>query len=227
MKHFHVNKWNQTPEKLFSQEHKTGEGNTFLKVDLLIITIPPKLKNPDVCFKKLLKKIEDSAIKQIIYTSSISIYGSQSGEIDETFKSSPKSKNAEQISLIEKLLLDSKNFKTSILRLGGLIGKNRHPAKYLSGKVINHPNELINLVHLDDCIALITKIISCKPQTQIFNVVNPYHQEKGIYYSTCCEKLNLPLPIIKDEKAFNAKKISSKKICDFLNYKFNNNLTID
>lgn len=200
--------------------------NDFLNVDELIITIPPRLKNHIKTFKSLIAKIESSPIKRVTYTSSISVYGNATGIITEETETNPTRASVIQITEIEQLLLNNTKFNTNIIRLGGLIGPNRHPAYHLSGKIIKSPNELINLIHLEDCVAVIEQLLKTNISNEVFNLVNPYHPKKGVYYSKYCEYLNLTLPIINNNPKPLIKEVSSRKICDSLNYIFKNNLIL-
>ena len=200
--------------------------NDFFNVDELIITIPPRLKNHIKIFKSLIAKIESSPIKRVTYTSSISVYGNATGIITEETETNPTRASVIQITEIEQLLLNNTKFSTNIIRLGGLIGPNRHPAYHLSGKAVKSPNELINLIHLEDCVAVIEQLLKTNISNEVFNLVNPYHPKKGVYYSKCCEYLKLALPIINNNSNPLIKEVSSRKICDSLNYIFKNNLIL-
>ncbi len=200
----------------------------FLAVDVLIIAIPPKLLNHTKAFNNLVSEIKLSSVKKVIYASSISVYGNQTGTVDEKNRLLPIKTNAIQIAETEKILFKQNNFTTTILRLGGLIGNDRHPAYHLAGKKLKHPKELINLVHLDDCIEVLTKLIDInQTENQIYNLVNPFHPEKGEYYTDCCNKLNLNRPVLIEQEKSNPKIISSQKIINDLDYKFKNNIIID
>lgn len=200
--------------------------NDFLNVDELIITIPPRLKNHQEIIKNLISKIESSTIKRVTYTSSISVYGNTTGIITEKTATNPSRDSVHQIIETEQLLLNNTKFKTTIIRLGGLIGPNRHPAYSLSGKTIKSSNERINLIHLDDCITVLQQLLKTNTTNEIFNLVNPYHPLKGDYYSLCCNHLKLTLPTIIDNPNPIIKEISSKKIQSVLNYVFKNNLIL-
>lgn len=207
-------------------EQQSNSLNDFLNAEELIITIPPKSTNYAKSIETLLPKIEASTIKRVIYTSSISVYGNVTGVITEKTETHPTRTSVEQIIEVEQLLLNNKSFSTNVIRLGGLIGNDRHPAYHVTGKLLNTPNDLINLIHLEDCIATIQLLLKSNITNNIFNLVNPYHPTKANYYTNCCKYLNLPLPIIKNDSKISKKEISSKKICTSLNYQFKNNLIL-
>ncbi len=192
----------------------------FFNAETLIITVPPPAENYVVLFEKLIKYIEVFAIKNVVYCSSISVYGNQTGILTEETVINPTTKNAIKIAQVEQLLLKNTRFKTSVLRLGGLIGAERHPAKYISGKVLKNARTNINLIHLTDAIGCIEAIIK-NNLTGVFNVVTPYHPTKATYYTAVCEKLNIEHPIIEENEKMIVKKINSEKIkkyYTFVNY---------
>lgn len=211
---------------VFDLDNLDDNLNSFLNADELIITIPPRLKNHSKKIKKLISKIEYSSIKRVTYTSSISVYGNTTGIITEETETNPIRDSVIQITETEQLLLSNTKFNTNIIRLGGLIGPNRHPAYHLSGKTVKSPNELINLIHLEDCITVIEQLLKTNITDEIFNLVNPYHPKKGFYYSMCCNNLKLALPKLNNTSDPLIKEISSEKIISLLNYKFKNNLIL-
>lgn len=198
----------------------------FLNADILIITVPPRALYYVQHIRQLLLKIEASSIKKVIYTSSISVYGNATGVITEETDTNPITARAQQVLDVEQLLLNNQKFDTTILRLGGLIGANRHPAFHVSGKQLKAPHELINLIHLNDCISIISLLLKDKTGTAIFNLVNPYHPTKLEYYISCCTFLKLLLPTANEHAKNNLKELSSEKICTLLNYQFKNNLIL-
>ena len=207
-------------------EQPSDNLSSFFDADELIITIPPKAKNYTQLIEHLIPEIEKSTIKRVTYTSSISVYGNATGLVTENTKTQPTRTSVEQIVEVEQLLLNNNTFNTNIIRLGGLIGNDRHPVYHISGKQLKTPNDFINLIHLDDCIAVIQLLLKTNIPNNIFNLVNPYHPTKKNYYTECCKHLNLALPVIKDNSKITHKEISSEKISNVLNYEFKNNLIL-
>ena len=198
--------------------------NFFKSIDVLVITIPfvkknKKLNNLEQLINKLVKIIENESIQHVIYLSSISVYDSLNGVIDESIKCKPKSYSGIQTLIIEKLILKG-NFISTIIRLGGLIGGNRHPIHFLSGNFYYNGEELINLIHQDDVLAIILKIIENKNNEDfIFNAVAPFHPSKKDYYSMISSKMKIAPP--RYIKTKNIKKIiNSKKVQEKYNFTF-------
>ena len=95
---------------------------SFLKAKLLVISIPSKNIED---FEYLISEIEKSTIKKIIFISSTSVYPLNNSI---TTEDSPIHKNA--LSQIEQLFRVNANFKTTIIRFGGLIGFDRKPGRF-------------------------------------------------------------------------------------------------
>jgi hypothetical protein len=120
-----------------------------------------------------------------------------------------------------------------ILRFGGLIGEDRHPIHYLSGrKAIENPNAPINLIHQMDCIGIIEKILEQAQDNKyvwnevlVLNAVAPFHPSRKSYYTQKAMDLNLSLPEFVEDIESVGKIIASDKVERVLNYKFINNLT--
>lgn len=145
--------------------------------DIVILNIPP--------FEEELEWFKSFKLQPEtwpIFISSTSVYPT------------PESKNGFLLKAQEDWI--QSQFKSwTILRFGGLLGQNRHPGKYLSGKK-NLAGRLspVNLIHLDDCIGFTKTVIKNKLTNKIFNVVSDDHRSREEFYSEYCAKAGLPLP---------------------------------
>ncbi|MDO1499384.1 hypothetical protein Q2T40_03905 [Winogradskyella maritima] len=73
-----------------------------------------------------------SSVEKIVFVSSTSVYGEIHGEVDEDTPPNPSTESGKQLTEAEKIFKDVKNFETTIIRFGGLIGPDRHPVTMLS-----------------------------------------------------------------------------------------------
>ena len=202
-----------------------GEIDFFNDVKLLIISIPPGLrKNPDrnyiAVIEQIINKIELTGIEKVIFTSSTSVYGNQAETITEESELLGTTEAARQIIAVEKKLLEHKQFESCILRLGGLVGPNRHPIFTLSGKK-NIPNPLspINFIHQQDAVSIILHIIENWQGNQAYNAVTPFHPTRIDYYSEMAKIAALEAPAF--EKCGIVRGIvSANKVRKDLNFKF-------
>lgn len=201
-----------------------GQIEAFLnKLDVLIIAIPPKVATSDFTKKiqLLIPELEKSEIKNIIFISSTSVYDDLPNRVTEQTQTRPTSASGKQLVLAEQLLQTHPDFKTTVIRFGGLIGDDRNPVTFLSGrKNIENPDAPINLIHQKDCIGIILKIIEQEQYGNIFNAVAPFHPTRKSYYTNQAMALNLPLPEFAAHGNAGGKTVSSEKIEKILGYHF-------
>ena len=200
---------------------------------ILIIAIPPKLrgKNKDYSdaqnnsfvqkIKNLLPFIEKSSIEKLLFISSTAVYGEANAMIDENSQTVPVTESGKQLLEIEQLLLANTHFKATILRFGGLIGPERNPARFLAGKEnVPNPDAPVNLIHLDDCIGIIKKIIENNVWNEILNAVTPFHPSRKDYYTQKALEQKLIPPTFNNENPSIGKTILSEKLVQVLDYQF-------
>jgi nucleoside-diphosphate-sugar epimerase len=196
--------------------------------EILIINIPPGLKGSSgenfvAKMESFIPYIEKSSVKKVIFVSSTSVYADKNEIVSEETVPNPETESGKQLFIVENLLLKNTNFQTTILRFGGLIGKDRHPITFLAGRNnLENPDAPINLIHQQDCIEIILKIIENEIWNTIFNAVAPFHPSRKKYYTKKAEELNLVPPQFNENQPSVGKTISSNKLIAVLNYEFKN-----
>jgi nucleoside-diphosphate-sugar epimerase len=210
------------------EEEKISESITDFLADsqILIVDIPPKLRgnateNFVAKIATLLPFIEKSTIEKVLFVSSTSVYGEDNLHVTEATPLNPDSEGGRQLAIVESLLQKNSHFETTILRFGGLIGEDRNPVRFLSGREnIENPDAPINLIHQDDCIGIIEKIIALNSWDEIFNAVAPYHPSRKEYYTQKAADLNLALPKFAASNTIVGKTILNDKLIKSLQYSF-------
>lgn len=217
-----------------SETEIKGEIDSFLATsEILIIDIPPKLRSAssESFVKKiqnLIPFIEKSKIEKVVFISSTSVYADNNSVVTEATKPNPNTESGKQLAQAENLLQGNPNFKTTVIRFGGLIGEDRHPIHFLAGrKNIENPEAPINLIHQIDCIGIIEKILRQAQNdnwdwNDTFNAVAPYHPTRKAYYTQKAMELHLPLPEFDQTKRSVGKTILSDKLENIFDYKFQN-----
>ena len=201
----------------------------------LIIDIPPKLRgNSQEDFvskiQTVIPFIEKSTVENVLFISSTSVYGDTSSldcvqddtlSVTEDSQLNPETESGKQLVKSEQLLQSNLNFKTTILRFGGLIGDDRHPIKFLAGRTnVENPNAAINLIHQEDCIGIIIKIIELDCWNETFNAAAPFHPSRKDYYTQKAIEFSLALPEFNSVNSNFGKTILSSKVKMVLGYTF-------
>ena len=196
----------------------------FFKTDVLIISIPPRrIKEIEQIFpaqiSSLIPFIQKSGIQKVIFISSTSVYPENFQTASEDLEPRPDKESGKACLLAEQLLKDHPDFKTTILRFGGLIGADRNPARFLLKSTLPVANIPVNLIHQDDCIGIISSILDQELWGETLNACCPEHPMKKDFYGKAARISGLPEPTISDE-AESFKIVDSSKLQQLLKYKF-------
>lgn len=210
------------------EEEKISDSITDFLADsqILIIDIPPKLRgnsseNFVAKIATLIPFVENSTIEKVLFVSSTSVYGEDNELVTEATPLNPDSEGGRQLAIVESLLQKNSRFETTILRFGGLIGDDRNPVRFLSGREnIENPYAPINLIHQDDCIGIIEKIIELDSWNKTYNAVAPFHPTRKEYYTQKAADLNLALPKFVPSNTMAGKTILSDTLKNSLQYSF-------
>lgn len=195
-------------------------------VETLIINIPPKLRgsNAENYIQKMEhvhKAIKNSNVKKIVFVSSISVYGDGQGKITEVIPPKPTTESGRQLLASEKVFRDIPKVQTTIIRFGGLIGKDRHPITMLSGKKgLQNGNHPVNLIHLNDCMALIRSVLKKHWWGEVFNAVYPLHPTKEEYYRLIAKERGLKPPEYGQNSLSPGKLLDSQKLQSVKKFNF-------
>ena len=207
------------------EEEITGDLKFFEHLDTLIIAMPPGLRsNPNRRFDLMINQVKkvcvSYGVKEVIFISSTSVYGKSTGVITEKNKPMPVTNSGKQLLLCETLLKETPNFSTTILRMGGLINEKRHPVVQLSKKAfVTNPDGSVNLIHLTDCVHILTDLLINEISGNVYNCVTPYHPSRKKYYTKIAAQIGCKPPEFVASELFD-RRISSQKLMLDLNYNF-------
>ncbi|MFT7234702.1 MAG: nucleoside-diphosphate-sugar epimerase [Methylophagaceae bacterium] len=191
-----------------------GLSNGFFEdVELLICNITYKNK---AGFSALIEHVSQFGIKHVLFVSSTSVYQNNNSLVSEDISAV----NTENVLYqIERAFQASCDFKTTILRLSGLIGYRRHPGRFFAqGRAVSQPNAPVNLIHRDDCIGIISQIIKKNAWGHVFNGCCDTHPTKREFYSYARSLLGESPPIFSDIAQIQTKIVSNAKIKRVLGY---------
>lgn len=196
----------------------------FLETDVLIISIPPRrIDGIERIFPaqitQLIPLILKSGVQKVIFISSTSVYPENlqtASEDDELF---PDKASGKACLYAENLLKNLTDFKTTVIRFGGLIGADRNPARFLLKSDRAIANIPVNLIHQDDCVGIISAILEQDLWGETLNGCCPEHPLKKEFYGKAAQISGLPIPLISDQtEAY--KIVDNSKLTRLLKYKF-------
>lgn len=186
----------------------------FAQTQSLVIILPAS-RQPQILAEyaqsvsDLVKLTIDYGIKQVIFTSSTSVYGDLPGRYNEDSPCQPTSGPGKVLVEVEQMLIEKLGPKVTILRLAGLAGYGRHPGRFFSSphaRADNINGDVgVNFVHGEDVIRAIEHLIHLYTQqghpTQtnatIYNLCAPIHPSKTPFYAHSAAQLGLAAPVFK------------------------------
>lgn len=185
-----------------------GKWQVLSDLDSIIIAIPFGRRLSVEILQNRLKNIcnfIEGFNKQLFFTSSVGIYPSVNGTIDENF---PIPDLQPELYFVEKYLKD-KFPKINILRLGGLMGDDRYLSKY----VVSESHQMVNHIHYQDVCRVIERIMTFGLHSKTYNIVAPKHPTKQEIMN---HQTGIHLPL---EFAYG-KIVTSEKVIRELDYDF-------
>ncbi len=199
----------------------------FLDTDLLLINIPPGTKKDpdnDVHVRQmelLAQKLRQRPVSRIIYVSSTSVYADRDGEAI---------REDESVQVGNRVLFEAEEVVRSldtdycILRMGGLTGYDRNLVRFFAGKKkLKGGENPVNLIHRDDCVAIIASLIGTdNPEAwnEAYNCCSPVHPLKKDFYTGLARRFELPLPEFISGDRSGWKMISPDKLISCLGYRY-------
>lgn len=190
----------------------------FLNADYLVIAIPPS----SIDLKKLevvLQIASKQKIQKLILISSTGIYHDTNSEIDENNLAALDHES--KLFQVESLVTSFPDLNPVTLRMAGLIGYDRQPVRYgKSPKVKANPNGRVNMIHQDDAVNVIVKVIESDLKNETFNCCTDQHPTKKEFYTKLAEINDAEIPVFDTVTNDSFKIISNQKVKQMLDFKF-------
>ncbi len=192
-----------------------------LKADVLIVSIPPGFRRGNFDYLAQLTRLQQlinfEDYQKIVFISSTGVYPNVTGEFDET--------GAAAYSQSSAILLDAEALFLAhshgrVCRFAGLVGPNRHPGRFLAGKVaVAGAKASVNLVHQDDCVSAVICVLNAEKSSQIYNVCAAMHPSRQTFYVAAANALSLKPPVFSDELAAD-KRVKGSRLVDDLGFQY-------
>jgi len=211
---------------ILAPELQAENAQNFFQSEILIINFPPK-RRPDIeeyhkaQIKALIPYIQNKQIKKVVFVSSTSVYPNLNREVFEQDDHTPEKGSGKALKTVEAMLMAENSFQTTVVRFGGLVGYDRLPGRFLaSKKEVSNPDAPVNLIHQDDCIEIIFKIISQGVWGETFNACADKHPIRKDYYRQAALQIGLEPPEFAVNTETDYKIINSDKMKKALHFNF-------
>ena len=201
---------------------------SFLKVDILLINIPPGRRDPEVennfpkKIKTLISLAQKSGVTRCVFVSSTGVFSDAQGSVDEATIPEPTANSGKALVKVEKHLRSLPNLQTTIIRPGGLVGGDRLAGRFLAGKKdIPNGNAPVNMIHRQDLINILLKIIDQNVFGETFHCVADQSPTRRDFYTEQAKKYGFEIPgFLSDGGAGPFKIIGNDLVKETLDYEF-------
>lgn len=204
-----------------------GTTGSFFDTDLLILNIPPGRRRPDVAEKypqeirMVIERALSEGTRRLLFVSSTSVYPNANRVVTESETMEARKGSGLALVRTEKYLKSLPNLPLCILRFAGLVGGDRKAGRFLAGKKdLSRGAAPVNMVHRNDCIAIIRQIIREEVFGEVFNVCADEHPSRKVFYRHQALKHGFEPPTFAEEATTDFKIISNEKVKKVLNYSF-------
>ena len=194
--------------------------------DVLVVNIPPR-RRPDIeiyhvaQMQALGKLVRESPVSKVLFISATSVYPNVNGIVTELDDLLPDRAAGRALKRAEEYWRSNSQVRTTVLRFAGLVGGDRDPGRFLAGKCnVENGDAPVNLIHLDDCLAITLEIIEQAVWGETFNACCPEHPVRREFYPEAARKSGLAEPTFSDETTSAYKQVDSSLLMRRLKYHF-------
>ena len=205
----------------------SGEGLTdFFDSDVVLLNFPPGRRRDDVgtfltrAVDSLVLQMRKARVRRVVFASSTSVYASGIVAEDDAGRRQPLSPSGRALLAAERTLQQERSFSTTILRFAGLYGHSRKPGRFLKEGPLRGGQRSVNLVHLDDAVAVTARTIVQGIEGEVFNVCADEHPSRADFYTRAAGWLDRPPPVFIDEDNAPDKVVLNDKVRARLDYEF-------
>ncbi|WP_269815545.1 NAD(P)H-binding protein [Algibacillus agarilyticus] len=164
-----------------------------MDVDCVIGAFPPGFRKPNSGlyarkWQLIIDAAENAGVKQVLMFSSTAVYPETAGLMHEASAASHNEKST--LLLAAEAAVQGFSKRSAIIRLGGLFGPQRHPARFIQHIKTISEKAPANMIHLDDVIAATLFVLTLdksQDDNLVVNFTYPYLMYKTEFYRLALE----------------------------------------
>jgi nucleoside-diphosphate-sugar epimerase len=199
---------------------------SFFQSDVIFLNIPfsRNLKDPQYYrqqVESIVAQIEASPIRFVLFASSTSVYPSTLKTAVEDASFEPDNARSATLLAVEQFFMSKRNMDTTVIRFAGLYGGERKIGRILAGRTqVPEPDAPANLIHLEDCVGIVTRIIQEDIRGEVFNACSDGHPTRKKLYTKAAVHYGFEPPQFADRPQTRLKIVDNSKVKSRLNFTF-------
>ena len=194
------------------------------QADVLVLNVPPRATAAGTypaLLRPVHRAVATAGTRHVLFVSSTSVYPNESRAMRESDAISTRDAASDVLRAEGHFVPRYGQWKSTVVRLGGLIGPGRAPGRFLAGRrELAQGNAPVNLVHLTDVVGVLAAIIRHETWGHTFNICADQHPLRRDFYPAAAQYLQLESPTFKDEQDVTGKTIDSSLVRSLVPYQF-------
>jgi len=192
--------------------------------DVLVLNVPPRAAAAGAyptLLRPVHRAVAAAGIRHVLFVSSTGVYPNEARVMREADAVSTRDAASDVLRAEGHFVPRYGQWKSTVVRLGGLIGPDRAPGRFLAGRRdLTQGNAPVNLVHLTDAVGVLSAIIEHRAWGHTFNVCANQHPRRRDFYPAAAEFLQLESPTFLAENGVSGKTIDSSLVRQVVPYQF-------
>ena len=192
--------------------------------DVLVLNVPPRTAAAGAyptLLRPVHRAVAAAGTKHVLFVSSTSVYPNEPRLMREADAVSNRDAASDILRAEGHFVPRYGQWKSTVVRLGGLIGPERAPGRFLAGRRdLAQGNAPVNLVHLTDVVGVLSAIIEHNAWGHTLNVCANQHPLRRDFYPAAAKHIALESPTFLAENGISGKTIDSSLVRQVLPYQF-------
>nr|WP_161787171.1 SDR family NAD(P)-dependent oxidoreductase [Hymenobacter sp. IS2118] len=193
--------------------------------DVLVLNVPPRASSAGgypALLRPVHRAVAAAGTKHVIFVSSTSVYPDEARLMREADALSTRDAASDVLRAEGHFVPRYGQWKSTVVRLGGLIGPDRAPGRFLAGRRdLAQGNAPVNLLHLTDAVGVLSGIIEHRVWGHTFNVCAAQHPFRRDFYPAAARYLTLEAPTFRrEQQEVSGKTIDSSSVRTLVPYQF-------
>ena len=207
----------------FSNVDETHLTSILRAADILVLNVPPRSAVAGG-YPQLLRPVHRAVaaarLKAVLFVSTSGVYLDEPRIMREQDAISTRDAASDVLRTEGHFVPRYGQWKSTVVRLGGLIGPDRAPGRFLAGRQnLSQGDAPVNLLHLTDAVGVLRTIIEQDIWGHTLNVCASSHPARREFYPAAAEFLGLQPPTFKPEYS-SGKLIDNSLMRSLVPYEF-------
>jgi len=193
------------------------------QANILVLNVPPRAAVAGG-YPQLLRPVHRAVaaarLQAVVFVSTSGVYPEEPRRMYETDAISTRDVASDVLRTEGHFVPRYGQWQSTVVRLGGLIGPDRAPGRFLAGRRdLPLGDAPVNLLHLTDAVGVLSTIINQNIWGHTLNVCALSHPPRREFYPAAARYLGLEPPTFRPEPA-GGKLIDSSRLRSLVPYQF-------